>query len=251
MTSWDASVSVIIPTRNEAQCIAQTVSSARSRAGASQQLEILVVDGGSTDGTVDAARNAGANVLVVPGGRAAQLNAGATAAAGFTLFFLHADATPPQDYCETLRSILEMPGTVAGAFRLRVASNLFGIRMVQGIANIRASYLQLPYGDQGLFIKRSTFHAVGGYPELPFMDDYAMSRKLSRLGRIQIADEVVEASGRRWETLGVLPTTVINQLIIVGYRIGIPVTTLQSWYYGAASLARSGHRNASKRITGD
>jgi rSAM/selenodomain-associated transferase 2 len=237
------SISVIIPTRNEALGIGETVCYARLQAGCSPSPEILVVDGGSSDRTVAAARAAGARTLVIHGGRAAQLNAAARAASGSILFFLHADSRPPPAYGGHIRKTLAIPGTVAGAFRLHIASDRFGIRLVQYLANIRASMFQLPYGDQGLFLTRLNFDAVGGYPGLPFMDDYAMSRKLARHGRVRIANSAVVTSGRRWETLGVFRTTVINQVIIIGYNLGIPVPSLQAWYYGAFTRALSSRGN--------
>lgn len=232
-------ISVIIPTYNECSCIGTTVKNVLALADTSRPPEIVIVDGGSSDNTTSFARNAGASrVLVVSGGRAAQLNAGARIAASDTLFFLHADSTPPRGFPRHVAHALRAhKRVVAGAFRLRIDSNVFGVRIIERIANWRARWMQLPYGDQGLFITKKKFEEVHGYPLMPFMDDYAMSRKLARVGRINIATQSVTTSARRWEALGVVPTTIINQLIIFGYQLGVPLPRLERMYRGVLKWA--------------
>jgi rSAM/selenodomain-associated transferase 2 len=233
------SLTIIIPTYNEQSTIAATISAALRHASPMRP-EILVADGCSTDGTAAAARRAGASaVLTVVGGRAKQLNAAARTAAADTLFFLHADSLPPAGYPRLIADVLLAPMTVAGAFRLSIASPRKSIRFVECVVNARSRLLQLPYGDQGLFLSRDTFDAVGGYPDMLFMDDYAMSRRLaaSGRGRLRISSSSVITSARRWETLGVVRTSIINQLVVLGYQIGVPVPTLQDWYRGSLRRA--------------
>lgn len=240
------SLSVIIPTYNEEAVIAVTVSQALSRGESSNRVppEILVVDGGSSDNTILAARAAGATrVLSISGGRAAQLNAGAAIARASTLFFLHADSIPPVDYPSHITRTLALPRTIAGSFRLRIDSKVWALRIVELVTNTRSRLFQIPYGDQGLFLTKSNFNAVGGYPDLTFMDDYAMSQKLSKSGRIRIANERVCTSARRWELVGVVRTSILNQCIVLAYHLGVPVPTLARWYRGALKNALSKRKN--------
>lgn len=230
------STSVIIPTYNESSTISATISTIRSHA--STRFEIIVVDGHSRDSTCHLARRAGATtVLSVRGGRSAQLNAGAARATAPTLLFLHADTAVPQRFDAEIAATLANPRVVAGAFRLRIASDIFGIRFVETIANWRARWLQRPYGDQGLFMTKERFAQVDGYPDMPFLDDYVMVGKIARWGRIGVSNAVVTTSGRRWETLGVVQTTIMNQLVIGAYHLGVPVERLRNWYRSALQRA--------------
>lgn len=234
--SASPSTSVIIPTYNEASAIGSTVSAVRSRAF--RRAEIIVVDGHSLDATVRLARAAGATVLSVRGGRAAQLNAGAAQAAAPTLLFLHADTVVPACFDAEIATALSVPRVVAGAFSLRIDSDMFGIRVVERVANWRARWFQRPYGDQGLFMTQERFREIGGYPDLPFLDDYVMVRNVARKGRIGISPAPVLTSARRWETLGVVRTTFMNQIVIGAYHLGVPVERLRDWY--RQTLVRGG-----------
>lgn len=164
------------------------------------------------------------------GGRAAQLNAGAARAAAPTLLFLHADTIVPPSFDAEIETTLAAPRVVAGAFSLKINSNIFGIRVVERVANWRARWLQRPYGDQGLFMTQERFREVGGYPNLQFLDDYVMVRNVARKGRIGISPAPALTSARRWETLGVVRTTLMNQIIIGAYHLGVPVGRLRNWY---------------------
>lgn len=228
-------ISVVIPTYNEAERIASTVKLAKSRAHC--HAEILVADGNSTDETKILARRAGARVFGVSGGRAAQLNTAASHARSEKLLFLHADTQVPEGYDAEMQRVLDGPA-VAGAFRLKIDSKIRGIKIVSAVANWRARFLQRPYGDQGLFMNRKTFDLVGGYPKMSFLDDYEMVRRIVKRGRIGIANSSVVTSARRWETLGVLRTTLMNQVIIAGYHFGVPVDTLRDWYRGVLIRAQ-------------
>jgi len=231
------STTVVIPTYNEQESIAATITLIRERA--STTAEIIVVDGHSHDATVREARRAGATVLTRHGGRAAQLNAGAAVAKGSTLLFLHADTAVPPYFDAEMSRTLAPPCVVAGAFRLRIDSKIRGIGVVEAVANWRATFLRRPYGDQGLFMSSDRFAEVGGYPNMPFLEDYEMVRRVKRRGRIAVARVPVVTSARRWETLGVVRTTVMNQIVIGAYHLGYPVEKLASWYRGALVRARA------------
>ena len=223
----DASrISVIIPTLNEADHIGATILSLWTDANP----EIIVVDGGSTDTTRAVAMANGATVLDTPRGRAQQQNFGATAASGEILFFLHADTRVPPDYAHLIRQALDIPGVSAGAFSLGIAEPDSGLRAIARIANLRSKWLQLPYGDQGLFLPARLFLDLGGFPEQPIMEDFAFVRTLQNHGRLVTLPQTVLTSSRRWQQLGLWRTTYINQLMVFGYYLGVAPATLARLY---------------------
>ena len=219
-------VSVVIPALNEAHYVARTLDAAR-RGGPH---EIIVVDGGSTDGTREIARAHDAVVLSAPPGRATQMNRGAAIATGEWLLFLHADTLLPADYAAHIGRTLAEPGVAVGAFEFAITQDFPGRRWIERATNLRARRRQLPYGDQGLFLRRETFRLTGGFADLPIMEDYEFVRRLRVRGKISIAPAVAHTSGRRWRELGALRTTLVNQAIILGYRFGVPPARLAMWY---------------------
>jgi rSAM/selenodomain-associated transferase 2 len=219
-------LSVIIPALNEADNIRATLRSLRT----DPESEIIVVDGGSSDATRDIALAEGVTVLRTPRGRARQQNLGATAASGEILFFLHADTQAPPDYAGLIRRALQTPGVSAGAFSLAIAGDRPGLQAVAAIANLRSRWLHLPYGDQGLFLPVRLFFRLGGFPEQPIMEDYILVRHAQRHGRVLTLPETVLTSGRRWQQVGLWQTTYINQLMILGYHLGVAPATLVRLY---------------------
>lgn len=226
-------ISIIIPTLNEAAHLAATL--ARTRSAETREVivpEVIVVDGGSTDGTVDLALAASARVLLTETNRARQMNTGARNATGDILLFLHADTLLPAGFAEHIERILAQPGTLAGAFQFRVDGPQRGLRFIEMTTNWRARVLQMPYGDQAIFMRAALFHRQGGFPALPFMEDFELMRQLRRQGRIEIAPVPVITSARRWLQHGVLKTTLLNQAIITGYWLGVSPARLARWYKG-------------------
>ena len=222
------SFSVIIPAMNESAQIRAAIQSARK----GFPLEIIVVDGGSGDDTVQVASKAGATVIQSPRGRAVQMNAGAGISRGCHLLFLHADTRLPDGYPVHIRRILN-DSAVGGAFRFGIAQQFSGRRLVEWMTNFRARYFQMPYGDQAIFIRRQDFIKMGGYKPMPIMEDYEFVRRLKRRGRIVIVDATALTSGRRWLWLGMLRTTLINQLVIAGYHCGVVPEKLGNFYRNA------------------
>ncbi|MBN2321440.1 MAG: TIGR04283 family arsenosugar biosynthesis glycosyltransferase [Acidobacteria bacterium] len=222
-------VSVIIPTYNEEAVIGPTLEHLAGESGA----EIIVSDGGSTDATREIASNAGAVVLKVPGSRARQQNEGAAHAEGRILLFLHADTLPPRGCADLAREALDDPCTVAGAFRFRTDGSGIAMRLIEGFTNIRSSFFQYPYGDQGLFMEKRVFEEEGGFSPLPIMEDFELVGRLRRRGRIVTLHEPAITSARRWERLGVLRTTLINQIMIAGFVCKIPMHRLERLYRNA------------------
>lgn len=219
-------ISVIIPVLNEANKIARILENLSQVSG----LEVIVVDGGSQDETVAIARSYGVAVLQTQPGRAYQMNAGATVATGSILLFLHADTHLPQEFTRWVCQTLAQPNIIAGAFELAIDSPQRQLRWVEWGVKWRSRLLQLPYGDQVLFLKADTFRQVGGFAELPIMEDFDLVRRLQKLGRVAIAPALVVTSARRWEKFGVLRTTLINQLVIIAYFLGIPRDRIAHWY---------------------
>ena len=221
-----AKISIIIPVLNEAGYLAQTLAMAQT----ARNCEILVVDGGSWDGTLHLAETLGARVIAAKPGRSSQMNVGAVAASGDILLFLHGDTRLPEEFDRFVRETLAMPNTVAGAFRLAIDGNSPALRLVEWGVNLRSRLLQLPYGDQALFLTRATFHTLGGFPDLPIMEDFELVRQLRKLGMIRLLPVSVLTSGRRWQKLGIVKTTLINQLAIVAYLVGIAPAQIARWY---------------------
>ena len=225
-------VSVIIPTLNEERNIEATILTAQQEDG-----EIIVVDGGSTDHTISRAAGTGVRIESSPPGRALQQNRGASVAQGSILLFLHADTRLPDGYVNPVFETLLDPGTAAGAFGFRSDLDSIAMKGIEFLTNFRSRYLKLPYGDQGLFVRRPAFDAVGGFPDAPIAEDLFFVRRLAKYGRIRIAPAHVTPSARRWQTFGLLRTTLINQLILAGCCLGVSPNVLAALYRNPRRLA--------------
>jgi rSAM/selenodomain-associated transferase 2/rSAM/selenodomain-associated transferase 1 len=210
-------ISVIIPTLNEEENIAACLAGTESPF----PVERIVVDGESSDRTVEIARSLGARVLTSPRGRGRQMNAGARAATGDLLLFLHADTLLPPAYAEKVRAVLSLPGIAAGAFEFRLDRTSPSLRLIERVANWRSRRLQIPYGDQGIFIRSAQFHAAGGFPDTAIMEDYEFIMGLKKSGRIYTAPYPATTSARRWEKLGTWRATLLNEAVVVAYYLGV------------------------------
>lgn len=219
-------ISVIVPALNEAQQLARVLQRARQGQGS----EIIVADGASQDETAAVGRRCGALVIQASRGRARQMNAGAAVASGDLLLFLHADTLLPRGYDAEVKRILQLPGVSCGAFRLQLAAALPSLRLIEALANWRTRRLQLPYGDQALFLRKVVFDELGGYPDLPIMEDFELVRLLRRRGRVVMAPLAACTSARRWQRLGPWKATLLNQLILAAYLSGVRPATLARWY---------------------
>ncbi|MBW4468595.1 MAG: TIGR04283 family arsenosugar biosynthesis glycosyltransferase [Pegethrix bostrychoides GSE-TBD4-15B] len=222
-------ISVIIPVLNEANGIERVIQALQTQT-LQTSLEVIVVDGGSCDETVALASALGVQVILAEQGRAAQMNAGAKVAAAEILLFLHADSILPPQFVASVQQVLAQPNTIAGAFELRIAAPEPSLRWIERGVNWRSRWLQLPYGDQAIFLKAKTFRQLGGFAQLPIMEDFELVRRLQKLGKIAIAPCAVTTSARRWQKLGMVKTTAINQLVILAYFLGVPPAHLARWY---------------------
>ncbi len=227
MLSMEAEkISIIIPVLNEANTICSVLVGVLD----AQNVEVIVVDGGSHDDTIAIAQSLGVKVISAPAGRASQMNAGAAVATGNILLFLHADTRLPAGFDTLILQALQDSRTVGGAFELRIDAKLRGLRLIEKMVNMRSRWLSMPYGDQAIFLKATVFHEIGGFPNLPIMEDFELMRRLKHCGKITILPAAVLTSGRRWQKLGVVKTTLINQMVIVGYFLGVSPTRLVRWY---------------------
>jgi rSAM/selenodomain-associated transferase 2 len=216
------SVSVVIPALDEAERIGATIDAAFA-AGAA---EVLVCDGGSRDATVSLAESHGASVITGERMRGRQLNQGAHAATGDTLIFVHADTLLPPGAADAVESALAEH--VFGGFQLEFLEA--GLGYVARLINARTRLTRAPWGDQAQFATRETFLRLGGYPDIPIMEDYELARRMKRAGRTTLLPLTVRTSGRRFLTKGVVRTTCTNWLIIASYHLGVSPERLARWY---------------------
>jgi rSAM/selenodomain-associated transferase 2 len=221
-------VSVIVPVLEEEARIG-------GQLGALSRLpvhEVIVVNGGSRDRTRAVVRAAGtARLVSAPRGRACQMNAGADAASGDVLLFLHADVRLPPDALDRIEQALADPSVVAGAFRTWTVADRkpSPLAPLLHLADLRSRYSGLPYGDQALFVRAEAFRRAGGFPQQPLMEDLELSRRLSRLGAIRVVRSSVTVSGRRFLARPLFYALVMN-LFPVLYAAGISPATLNRFY---------------------
>lgn len=220
-------VSVIIPTYNEST----TIAACLARLAGQCADEVIVADGSSPDGTAELAEQLGAIVVTSPCGRGLQQNRGAAASSGDVLLFLHADCWLEPGALGVLRRFvtahLRVPG---GCFRMHVADPDPRFRPINAAADLRAGLLGIPYGDQGLFAPRWAFDRIGGFPELPLMDDVHFSLRLRRLGRLAVLPARIYVSPRRWHRHGLVGQTLRNWALTALAAAGVPAHVLARFY---------------------
>jgi len=222
-------LSVILPVLNEAARIGAQLNHLRAIGGID---EVIVIDGGSTDGTRDAVPIDGwCQLVVAPRGRGTQMNAGASFATGDVLLFLHADVRLPANAAALIHAAFDATDAVAGAFRTRTVAegSASWVRHWLWLADLRSRVSRLPYGDQALFVRRSAFARAGRFPAQPLFEDFEMARRLRRIGRIMILRETVDVSGRRFLTRPFFYLTLMNTMPLL-YRLGVPAETLNRVY---------------------
>jgi rSAM/selenodomain-associated transferase 2 len=158
------------------------------------------------------------------------MNAGAAQATGNILLFLHADTLLPENWTSVVTDTLDAPGVVAGSFGFRVAESFPGRWLVEWTTNLRSRWFQNPYGDQAQFLRRALFEELGGFTDLPIMEDYELNQRLRKVGRVATSREAATTSGRRWKRLGIIRTTLTNQVMIAGYHLGVCPQKLARFY---------------------
>jgi rSAM/selenodomain-associated transferase 2 len=221
-------LSVIIPCLNEAEGISETLRSlAPLRA---RGVEIVVVDGGSTDGTANIAHPLADQVISAPRGRAMQMNAGAAQARGDLLLFLHADCRLPTAADGVIVDGLHRTRKTWGRFDVTLTGSHPLLRVVGTMMNFRSRLTGIATGDQGLFVTRSLFEAAGRYPEIRLMEDIALSKRLRAFGRPLALRHRMTVSGRRWEKHGVLNTIFLMTRLRFQYWLGADPDELANRY---------------------
>ena len=219
-------ISVIIPTLNEAATIGETLRRVRS----SGSCEVIVVDGGSDDGTPELARPQADLVLSAGHGRATQMNVGARAASGQVLLFLHADTVLPPDFPALLENALRNPRVVGGRFDVRLDTEGRLFRIIETLMNLRSRLSRIATGDQAIFVRSRTFRELGGYREAELMEDLELSYRLKRQGELACLRERVVTSARRWQRDGIVRTIVLMWLLRFLYFIGVSPSYLKTFY---------------------
>jgi rSAM/selenodomain-associated transferase 2 len=220
---------VVSPVLYEADRVNALVDHIRM-AGYGVSLEIILVDGDPAGSTLAALTRDGVTTLIAPTGRARQLNAGADQALGENLLFLHADTRLPAGAFQAAAKALDGRAD-AGAFSLSIRTSHPLLRLIAAGATLRARLFSLPYGDQAQFIRRDLFAAMGGFPDIPIMEDVALMRLLSRAGaRIEVLPERVTTSARRWRAEGIWRATARNLGLLALYCCGVSPQRLARHY---------------------
>ena len=222
-------ISVVIPTLNEEKNIRTTIA----QLALLDPAEIIVVDGRSTDRTREICESLGIMVIASVRGRGRQMNDGARHTTGDVLLFLHADTRLPEAALEDIRSALDEPGCVGGRFDVELAGDHWMLKVIGAMISYRSRITKVATGDQAIFVRRTIFEAIGGFPDLPLMEDIAFCRVLKRMGDVACLRSRVRTSARRWETEGIWRTILRMWTLKLLYLAGVSPIRLKR-YYGDA-----------------
>ncbi|MEO0801790.1 MAG: TIGR04283 family arsenosugar biosynthesis glycosyltransferase [Cyanobacteria bacterium J06642_2] len=230
----EAAIAIVIPTWQEAGTLAACLQQFEQQA---PPFEVWVVDGGSTDKTLEIATayRQGCpyhlQVAITPErGRAAQMNWGALQAQAEILLFLHADSRLPIGGLDSVRQALRDSEAIGGRFRVHLDARTWPYSLIAWGINARSRLTGLFTGDMGIFIRRSAFEQLQGYPQQPLLEDLELSMRMQRLGRVVFLAEAIETSSRRWQQGGAWRTVALMQCIRYGYHLGISADRLARWY---------------------
>jgi rSAM/selenodomain-associated transferase 2 len=221
-----ASIAVIIPTLNEAEELRTTIGLARAR-GAGY---VIVADGGSSDATLEVADQIADLAISAPRGRAVQMNSGARRArSAEVLLFLHADTHLPRRFREPVEAAIAS-GAVGGRFDVELRGAHWLLPLIGGLINLRSRWSGIATGDQAMFVRRDVFEALGGFAEIPLMEDVELSRRLRKLGPVAALRERASTSARRWEGAGVARTILLMWWLRLAFACGVSPERLARSY---------------------
>jgi len=222
-------ISIVIPVLNEEKSIAETVAALMPL----KPHELIIVDGGSSDRTYEICNRLDVTVLSSPRGRGLQMNHGARQATGDVLLFLHADTRLPGSSIDDIRGALRNPQCVGGRFDVQLDGVHWMLGVIGAMISMRSRMSRVATGDQGIFVRRGIFAELGGYPDIPLMEDVAFSRALKRRGAVACLRSRVITSARRWEKQGIWRTILKMWLLKLLYLVGVSPVRLKR-YYGDA-----------------
>ena len=228
MSATGPLLSIVVPVRGDSTPLAALLEQLPSRPG----LQIIVSSMGATDSTHDFIRDGRADIVWIDGppGRGVQFNAGAARATGRWLWFVHADSHLPEGWFELFEGLDEWPDVVGGAFAFRLDSRVWQARWLERVVAARVRLFGLPYGDQGIFVRRGVFQSMRGFAPIPLMEDVEFVRRLKRQGRVVHLSQGMVTSARRWERRGWLRQSLSNLGTLALYFVGVSPERLARRY---------------------
>lgn len=219
-------ISIIIPVYNEENIL---ISNSAKLSDLSRKAELIFVDGGSTDRSIEIARQYGV-VLESKKGRAVQMNYGAQQARNDILFFLHADNVISRETLSNIEEIMCKDTFIGGCLSQRIDNKRPIFRLIEAQGNIRARVSKVFYGDQGIFVRKDIFSQTGGFPEVPIFEDVLFTRKLKGAGKTAVLADKIIVSPRRWQKRGIIKTTIMFTRLSAMFRMGFPLERIKRLY---------------------
>lgn len=220
-------IAVVIPALDEVHHIAGAIASAQALG-----VEVVVVDGGSRDGTPERARETGARVLAMAPGRARQLRRGVEVSSGDVVLLLHADTRLPAGWAAAVERVLDDPRVVGGAFRLSFDESGPALRVLEWGVRLRVALFRLPYGDQAIFVRRRVLEAIGGVPDVEFMEDLDLVKAIRGQGELAMLPLPVTTSARRYRQAGLVRTMVRHLVAATAWALGVDRLRIERWVRG-------------------
>jgi len=220
------SIAVVVPIYREAARLPALLAQLRSQPAD----EVILVDGGSDDGSQAILQQSGLTWIETAAGRARQMNAGAAQVTSDVILFLHADTEMTAAHLQAVRAAMVDARVVGGRFNLRLSGEQWVFRVIEWLINWRSRLTRISTGDQCIFIRRSLFEQLGGFPDLPLMEDVALSKQMKRVGRIACLKEPVVTSSRRWEQHGIARTVLLMWQLRLLYWLGVSPARLAARY---------------------
>ena len=219
-------ITIIIPTLNESGYIDKTCKHLKKM---DSNIELIIVDGGSSDDTMALGSRHG-RVISSKRGRAIQMNAGALKATGKILWFLHADCLPHPESIHKIKEVVSAEGVIAGAFEYLLDGNGSLYRISEYLSNRKNRFLNLIYGDMGIFVDAQIFKQLGGFREIPIMEDMDFCKRIKKVGKIVILPYCILTSARRWKKEGPFKNIIRNWALQLGWALGVSPLYLVRWY---------------------